>query len=156
MCALESVIKNEDGTFKSGTYVVKKSKKKRANIATDIGVSTEQANKRGIYKNKDGTTNHHSKPPMLEYTNIYQDLLHSLSDIMRSTMFQNFYGRNGITPYTLGPFPNYATEFAGSLSTDDYTNLVPAVRASLVSFPKKKRCPDHLIMLMEGMYQRKL
>ena len=87
-CALESVIKNEDGTLrkkKSGVYVMKKTQNKRANIAMDIGVSTEQANKRGISNNVDGTTNHHSKPPMLENTITYQDLLHSASDIMRST-----------------------------------------------------------------------
>ena len=35
------------------------------------------------------------------------------------------------------------TEFAARLSTDENINIVPPVRASLVSFEKTRRCPDH-------------
>ena len=66
-CAFENVSKDKNGIPQqdaNGNYMFKSTTKGRAKLATDLGVTTETANRRGLLTNDDGTTNHHSRPPM--------------------------------------------------------------------------------------------
>ena len=90
-CAMESISKNRDGTPKrdsGGDYLLKKALNGRATLATDIGVTGSQANKRGNCLDDDGSGNHHSKPPMLKFTYEYSDILRSCSLVASSPVLK--------------------------------------------------------------------
>ena len=144
-CALESVVLNKDGTRKrkrNGNYEVKKnSSKKRAGVANDVGVSGPQGSMRGSIKANDGTSNHHSKPPMLKHTFEYADIIRACSLIMASHHIKPSWIPKGKKIYSMEGHPNYIEEFAGTLSNDFIHNVVPAARSSLV-WPDQ-RCGDH-------------
>jgi len=80
-CAFDNITKHCAGTPKmdaTGDYIYKFITTGREKLATNIGVTTEMANKRGWDK-EDGSTNHHSKPPMAATTKEYSDVLRSCS-----------------------------------------------------------------------------
>ena len=145
-CAFENVLKNRDGTLKiddKGDYIFKKKTSRRAKLATDIGVATSMANKRGSIQYEDGTTNHHSKPPMCKHTTEYSDVLRSCSIIATSPAFRPSWIARGQTMYTIKDCPSYVTEFAGQFDTDEVSNIVPAARCSVVSYQPEKLCGFH-------------
>ena len=145
-CAMESISKNRDGTPKrdsGGDYLLKKALNGRATLATDIGVTGSQANKRGNCLDDDGSGNHHSKPPMLKFTYEYSDILRSCSLVASSPVLKPSWIPVGQELYTIDGHPEYVTEFSGTLSNGEGDNIVPTAWCDIVPYQDSQRCNDH-------------